>query len=266
MLRGLYTAASGMMAKQVQIDTIANNLANANVPGYRKDEAIFRSFPQMLLSRFGDRMAGVSVNSVPVPVGLVGTGSVLDRINVSFEAGALRETGNQLDFAIQGDAYFAVRGPDGNVLITRNGSFMLDGSGRLVTSAGYPVLGRTDNGVGEIYVPDGTLEAGKDGSLKGAATGTGEEIRGFYLVGGPEGNGTGQGWQKIGDTLFRAPVLPGEPAGYSVFQGFLEGSNVNPLEEMVTMITAMRSYEAAQKVIQATDGTLEKLINEVGRI
>lgn len=253
MVRGLYTAAAGMMAEQARLDTISHNLANADTVGYRRDEAVFRSFPEMLLAR---------LEKEPERIGPVATGCVIEGVFTSGRQGGLRETGNTLDIALQGNVFFAVRGGDGEVLYTRNGSFALDGSGRLVTVAGNPVLGVVNGNLEEIYLPDGELMVGKDGALGGAVNAAGVPVERLALVQGA----VGQGWHKVGESLFRGQLPPGEPQDYQVRQGYLEVSNVNPVEEMVGMIAAVRAYEVNQKVIQATDSTLEKAVNEVGRI
>jgi flagellar basal-body rod protein FlgG len=253
MVRGLYTAAAGMMAQQARLDTISNNLANAETAGFRRDEAVFRSFPEMLLWRL-ERDGG--------PIGTAATGCVVEGVFTSGRQGGLRETGNALDIALIGDVFLAVRGGDGEVYYTRNGSFTRDGSGRLVTGAGNPVLGVVNGNLEEIYLPDGELVVDTDGALSGAFSAAGEAVERLALV----RSGIGQGWRKVGDSLFQGQPPAEEPDDYQVRQGYLEASNVNPVEEMVGMIAAMRAYEMNQKAIQAADVTLEKAVNEVGRV
>ncbi len=261
MVRGLYTAAAGMMARQVQLDVISQNMANAGTSGYRRDEAALRSFPQMLLSRY-ESLPAVR-GQVAVEIGPVGTGSVVDGIYTSYREGTLQETGNPLDLALHGNAFFVVRDGLGQEFYTRNGGFTLNQAGELVTLSGLAVLGENNGRLEEIYVPAGKLEVALDGTLRGAVTAAGQTVQRLALVGGPQ---PGEVWQKVGDTLFRGNAPPALAQGYEVRQGYREGSNVNPVEEMVKMIAAMRAYEANQKVIQATDTTLEKAANEVGRV
>lgn len=251
MVRGLYTAAAGMMAQQARVDVIANNLANVDTPGYKRDEAAIRSFPEMMLSRL-DR-------STTVPIGRLVTGSVIDEVRTSERQGPLRETGNSFDLSLQGNAFFAVRAPGGEVCYTRQGSFILDGNSRLITTTGHVVLGVTGGRLEEIYLPGGNLQVDHDGTLTGAVNAQGEVVERLALAGKP----LGQVWRKEGDSLYSGAA--GEAQDFEVRQGYLEGSNVNPLSEMVAMMSAVRAYEASQKVIQATDSTLEKA-NEVGRI
>ncbi|NPV28725.1 MAG: flagellar hook-basal body complex protein [Firmicutes bacterium] len=267
MVRGLYTAAAGMMAKQVQSDVISHNLANAGTPGYRRDEVALRSFPQMLLVRCRDRVRGELGAGLQAPprIGTLGTGSVVDAVATSYRPGIWQETGNPLDLALRGNVYFAVRDAGGQTFYTRNGSFVLDGTGRLVTTANLAVLGERNGQLEEIYVSDGKLEVGPDGSLRGAVNAAGQEIPRLALVAGPPG-GAGAGWRKVGNSLFQGEPQPVAGVDYEVKQGFREGSNVNPVEEMASLIAVMRAYEANQKVVQAIDSTLEKVVNEVGRV
>lgn len=268
MVRGLYTAAAGMIAKQVQSDVFSHNLANASTPGYRRDEIVLRSFPLMLLARYNDQVSAKSALNPNLPpfVGFVGTGSVVDAVFVSQRTGFWQETGNSLDLALRGNVFFVVQDAQEQVFYTRNGSFLLDEAGRLVTNAGFAVLGELNGQWEEIYVPGGCLEVGKEGSLRGAYNSDGREISRLALVAGPGPVEPEQAWQKIGDSLFQGVLPPGEPQNYEVRQGFREASNVNPVEEMVNLIAVMRAYEANQKVIQAIDSTLEKVVNEVGRV
>ncbi|MDH7576661.1 MAG: flagellar hook-basal body protein [Bacillota bacterium] len=259
-VRGLYTAAAGMMAKQTQTDVIAHNLANAGTSGYRRDEVVLGSFPQMLLTRLRD-----PDSHAPPRIGMLGTGCVINAVVTSFRPGVWQETGNALDLALRGNAYFAVRDAQGQIFYTRNGSFTLDESGRLVTTANFAVLGERNGQLEEIYVPGGDFRVGPDGSLHGGVNAAGEEIPRLALVAGP-GEGAGTGWEKVGDSLFQGEAWPVGGVSYEVRQGFREGSNVNPMEEMVGLLAVMRAYEANQKVIQVTDGTLEKVVNEVGRV
>jgi len=255
-IRGLYTAAAGMMVKQVQSDVISQNLANVSTPGYRRDQVAVASFPEMLMARLNDSPS-------PVPLGFVATGCVVEEISTSQREGIIEETGNPLDLALRGDAYFVVRDAQGNVFYTRDGGLMLDQEGRLVTSDGFAVLGEIDGEWVEVYVPDGHLEVTKEGVLHGAQTIDGRVVSNLALVAGPA---PGEVWQKRGSSLFQSPTAPAPARNFQVFQGFREISNVNPVQEMVNLIAVLRAYEANQKVIQVMDTTLDKAVNEVGRV
>ncbi len=267
MVRGLYTAAAGMMAKQSQFKVLSHNLANAATPGYRRDDVVLSSFPQMLLARFGDRAQaeGAASSRALSLIGTLGTGCAVDAVVTSYRPGVWQETGNPLDLALHGNIYFVVRDAQGDIFFTRNGSFELDQTGRLTTTAHLAVLGERNGQLEEIRVPSGNFEVAPDGSLRGGENAAGQEVPRLALVTGPEENPE-LGWEKVGDSLFQGEIRPVEGVNYEVRQGFREASNVNPIEEMVSLIAVMRTYEVNQKVINSTDSTLERAVNEVGRV
>lgn len=253
MVRGLYTAAKGMMSDQVMVDIISQNLANANTPGYCKDYALITAFPKMLLSRIdGNNTAAI---------GQTGTGSVIDGTYTSFEEGAVHETGSPFSMALHGNAFFAVRDQQGQLFFTRNGDFVLDQNNQLVTNTGDSVLGDINGQAGDIYVPDGKLQVASDGTLSGAFDEQGGQITKLYLTAKP----AAATWIKVGNSLFSGPSADPAP-GYMVRQGVIEDSNVNVVQEMVKMLDAMRAYEANAKVIQVTDSTLEKAVSSIGNV
>lgn len=253
MIRGLYTAASGMVAQQKRLDTIANNMANVNTAGFKRDEAVLESFPQLLLSRLNDPgVPGADKNLRPL-VGGVGTGARLQAVLPVFTQGPLRLTEAPLDVAIAGAGFFAVQGPNGEAY-TRNGAFQLDEQGYLVTSAGYQVLGQN----GPIRVQPGSKVVIDE---QGQVTANGQPVDRLRVVTFADP----QALEKLGDSLFQGngATVVTDPV---LRPGFLEQANVNPVLEMVNMISAMRTYEAGQKTIQAEDQLLEKAANEVGRV
>lgn len=222
--RGLYIAASGMLAEQIRQDQIANDLANASTPGYKADRTAQRSFNDLLLAN----------SATGQTVGPQSTAVQVDRIVTDFTARPLRETGEPLDFAISGDGFFAVQTGQG-VRYTRNGQFALDSQSRLVTASGAPVL----DGAGRpIVATDGVV----DPRRLGVFNLTNPRKQGDSLVSGtPAGAGTG-----------------------TVQSGALESSGADPARSMVDMIASMRAFEAGQKVIQAIDETLGKAATQVG--
>lgn len=250
MIRGLYTAAAGMMAREAEVDAISNNMANVDTPGYRKDEALAASFPKMLLSRIGEQR---------VAVGEMGTGCIIDEVATSFAEGSVRMTGHPFDLAVHGNAFFAVRDENGEILYTRNGGFVLNENRMLVTGTGDAVLGEIAGEPVEIFVPTGNLIVDESGYLNGAVDADGREVTRLYLRAKPDD----AVWEKRGDTFFQGEAQ--QPVGMvRVEQGAYEGSNVDQAEEMIKLITATRAYEANAKVIQITDSTLDKLVNSVG--
>lgn len=281
MLRGIYTGASGMVVQMDAMNAIANNLANVDTTGYKRDDAVMKAFPQLLIRRLGDngvyRFPFGSIDTAPV-VGELGTGVELNQVYTVFTEGSLRQTGNQFDLAIDGPGFFAVQTPEG-VRYTRNGTFLLDSNGMLVNQQGDAVLGRK----GPIFVKKNNFVVQQDGKIFENADYAGNPRR---LVSKGE-----NGWRntqpvdqlqvvtfnqlaylkKQGNSLWRATDLSGPPKPVDlggqtkVEQGFLEGSNVNPVTAMVNMITVNRAYEANQKTIQTQDALAGKLINDAAK-
>ncbi|HHW92764.1 MAG TPA: flagellar hook-basal body protein [Firmicutes bacterium] len=241
MIRGLYTSASGMAAQLKAQDVSANNLANVNTAGFKKDIPTFVAFPELFLHRLNDGTPGVMGTSpLPAPVGTLGTGVCLEEVVTGRSQGAVQETGRELDFALDGEGFFVVNTPWGR-RYTRNGSFKEGPGGELVTAAGYQVLGK--NGT-VIY------------------TGTGDLADQLLVVNFPPGTDL----TKEGDSLYNASTPRQAVAQPRVIQGALEQANVNVVTAMVEMIAGMRAYEANQRALQTQDQTLEKAVNEVGRI
>jgi flagellar basal-body rod protein FlgG len=227
MERGLYIAASGMVAEMVRQDQIANDLANASTPGYRGDRTTQRSFGDLLLSN----------QATGRTVGPLGMGVEIDRVVTETTHGAIRSTGEALDFAIEGDGFFAVRTPQG-VRYTRNGRFTEASDGTLVTALGQRVLGP---GGGPVQVKP-------DGSVDPSALGV------FTL----------RTARKQGDSLFTgAAPTAAAPGARQVVAQALEGSAADPARALVDMISSFRAFEAGQKVITTIDETLSKATNQV---
>jgi flagellar basal-body rod protein FlgG len=222
--RGLYIAASGMLAEQIRQDQIANDLANASTPGYKADRTSQRSFNDLLLAN----------SATGQTVGPQSTAVQVDRIVTDFTGRPLRDTGEPLDFGIQGDGFFAVQTAQG-VRYTRNGQFALDSQARLVTAAGDPVLDANNR---PIVATDGTVDPRR---------------LGVFNLTNP---------RKQGDSLVTGTVA-GAGTG-TVRSGSLESSGADPARSMVDMIASMRAFEAGQKVIQSIDDTLGKAANQVG--
>jgi flagellar basal-body rod protein FlgF len=223
MERGLYIAASGMLAEMVRQDQIANDLANASTPGYLSDRATQRSFGDVLLQNSSNGQV----------IGPLGMGAEIDSVHIDRDAGPIRPTGEPLDFAIQGEGFFAVRTPQG-VRYTRNGQFARGADGTLQTADGMQVLG--SNGQ-PVRVP-------ANGQVQGSRLGV------FTL----------QNLRKQGDTLVAGTATAG---GGTVQQGALEGSNADPVRSMVDMISSFRAFESGQRVLTTIDETLNRAANQV---
>ncbi|KYZ76350.1 flagellar basal-body rod protein FlgG [Anaerosporomusa subterranea] len=245
MIKGIYTAASGMLAESIRTDATANNLANVNTAGFKKDAAVNKSFADMLISR---------INDGPVqPVGSVGTGAEVDEIVAIHTQGMMRHTGNPLDLAIEGQSYFAVETPAG-VRYTRNGAFSRNSLGELTTADGHAVLAEN----GRLVVNGSSVTVSEEGivSVDGIEAGRlrlaefNDEKR---LI-------------KEGSSLFQDTGAGQKQATGLVRQGTLEMSNVNAVSEMVNLINGYRAYEVNAKAVQAHDQLLDKAVNEVGKI
>lgn len=245
MIRGIYTAASGMVAETTRTDTIANNLANGNTTGYKKDVAISKDFASILIRRINDGQDAPTI-------GKLGLGAMIDEVATIHTTGAMHPTGNSLDFAVDGKGYFAVETPAG-MRFTRNGSFTRNAQGELVTSEGQRVLGQ--NGV--IRIPDGQVTVDETGRLTVDGVNAGQ-LRVVEFANERE-------LIKEGASLYRAPNN-GRQATGKVEQGVLEQSNVNIISEMVNMISGYRAYEVNAKTVQAHDQLLDKAVNEVGKV
>jgi flagellar basal-body rod protein FlgF len=225
--RGLYIAASGMLAEMVRQDQIANDLANATTPGYKADRSAQAGFGELLLHN--TRSGRV--------IGSTGLGVQIDEVRTDLTPGPIHETGEPLDFAIEGEGYFAVRTAQG-VRYTRNGQFGVSAEGTLVDAFGNEVLGADGNPV--RVRRDGTVRAGDVGvfAVSGAA--------------------------KQGDSLFTGTAA-GTASG-QVRAGALEESATDPAHAMVDMISSFRSLEADQKALQTIDETLGEFAGQVGAL
>jgi len=255
-------AASGMDVLQTWIDGTANNLANATTPGFKKDNFLIKSFPEMLLIEKG----GPRNEKLPLPqhsrkIGTTGIGARLVEVSTDFAPGGVQETGNKTDLFLKGPGFFAVnvpaQGDPGRVCYTRNGAFKIDEEGYLATAGGYRVLGEN----GEILLGNSELKfnVGSDGSIMV----DGVQVEKLRLV----EFGNLDGLYKEADDLFVDGEGEAESASATtVMQGFLEGSNVNPVDEMVDLISITRAYEANQRLIQSQDEMLSKAVNQVGSL
>jgi flagellar basal-body rod protein FlgF len=279
MLRGFYTAASGMLTQQRRTELLTNNLSNANTTGYKADQMSVRSFPEMLISNIEGKTVPAE-NKLNLPelsqVGGLSTGVYVQEANPLFAQGTLEETQLNTDISLvdenlpineetglRGSVFFTVQDGDGGIRYTRNGSFTLDGQGYLTTPSGHYVLNENNEKIqldGDQFT---VAEKGVilEGNVQTARMGIGySDDPSLQLM-------------KDGEGLYKAVNdgdLPSAYAaadvGFSTKQGFLEGSNVDQSRTMTEMMSAYRSFEASQKVLQAYDKSLDKAVNEVGRL
>lgn len=252
MLRGIYTACSAMLVEQTRLDIIANNLANVNTTGFKKEDVAVQSFHSVLIEAQGVRPGSLRRQ----PIGMLGMGADEVTSYTSFVEGPLRHTGNSLDVAIVGNGFFVVQTPEGE-RYTRSGSFSLDTNSQLVTSAGHPVLGEN----GPIILQGNRIDIDAQGGIYV----DGRLVDRLRIV----DFAAREGLRRENFQYFRATESSGEAApadGYVVSQEHLEQSNVEIVREMVNMINASRSYEMNQRMILSQDDALAKAVNDVGQV
>lgn len=261
MLRALHTAATGMEAQQLKIDVVANNLANVNTTGFKKSRADFQELLYQTIR--GPGVVASATAGTQVPTGIqVGLGVRTGSAHKMFTEGALKNTGNQLDIAIEGKGFFQIIRPNGEIGYSRAGNFKMDQEGRLATADGYLLEP-------QISIPEEAmaLEIAADGSVSALLADEPEptEVGRIELVSfiNPAG------LLSLGRNLYSqtaasgAAVVgsPGEQGIGSLSQGFLESSNVKVVDEMIEMIVGQRAYEMNSKVVQAADQMLREVSN-----
>jgi flagellar basal-body rod protein FlgG len=257
MIRGMYSATAGMITMLSRVQTIANNLANVDTPGYREDTLRLTSFPQMLMARmFNGGAGGIGGDTALVGQTTMG-GIVNESMAVRLTQASLRATDNPLDLAIQGAGFFSVQTRDG-VRYTRDGSFRRDGANQLVTSQGDLVLGA--NGT-PIALPPGEVVVLPTGQIQVNGQAVGQ-------VGVVEFAEPDQ-LKKVANNLLEdasGQAQPGPAANSVVQQGYLEGSNVDPTRAMADMMVAQRAYESNARMVQIQDDMTQRAVNDVGRV
>ncbi len=256
MIRGIYAAAAGMNVQKAALDAISNNIANINVPGYKKKRLTARPFPELLLLGSRPAQGRTAVPTGKDVLGLTYQGVAVRQVLTDFAPGPLRETGSITDFALRGEGFFTLAKPDGEekVAYTRNGSFRLDSEGNLVNHLGYQVMGHK----GPVQIKDReNFQVDENGNIYESGRITNKLLVVSFADPGA--------LQRTGNDLYLAGEQQPEPLeNPGLVQRFLEGANVDPVEETVNMVTAARAYETGQKIIQAQDGLLDLAINKVG--
>lgn len=278
MFRGFYTVTSGMIAQQRKTEILTNNMANANTPGYKADQSTIRSFPDMLLS-------AVKSTNIPTqsginylnnsPIGAINTGLYVQETLANNAQGSLLQTDFSTDVAlvdiqmpvdretnVQGAIYFRLQSPRGGEVYTRNGNFTLDGAGYLVNSVGNYVLSNTGE---KIQLPSDDFQISSEGNI---------------YVGGNLVNKIGVAFSQNPETLikldtglYRTSDGANLPSAYNVQgvkfglqQKYLESSNVDSAQTMTELLSAYRAFEANQKVLQAYDRSMDKAVNDIGKV
>lgn len=254
MVRGIYTAAMGMLIDQEKLNSISNNLANVESVGYKKDVPIFKTY--LMKGIYAMNKKGMTY---PLwKVGRLEHAIIVDRVYFSMKQGDMVETDEKFDFAIDGEGFFTVMGKDGEILYTRAGNFKLDNDGYLRTNEGLKVL--DDEGNPILWKEDYTVD--EEGWVH---DGEGKRIFRFGIVGFDDPKGL----EKVGYSLFRESERSGKPEKISkgrmkILRGYLESSNVQVFKEMINMINALRHFEISQRVIVTEDQLLDRAVNSVG--
>ncbi|WP_048308167.1 flagellar basal-body rod protein FlgG [Halomonas sp. PR-M31] len=257
MIRSLWTAKTGLESQQLQMDVIANNLANVSTNGFKRSRAVFEDLLYQNLRQPGAQ-ATVQDN---LPSGLqIGSGVrpvATERLHTQ---GGLENTQNSKDLAISGKGFFQVLRPDGTTAYTRDGSFQVNQNGQMVTAGGYPVEPA-------VFIPENALSVSisQDGVVSVTQPGTSESNQVGQLLLSTFTNPTGL--ESIGENLYletnasgpRNDSVPGLNGAGTLYQGYVETSNVNVVEEMVSMIQTQRAYEINSKAVQTSDEMLARL-------
>ncbi len=257
MINSLWISKTGMEAQQTQLDVISHNLANVSTTGFKRGNAVFEDLMYQNLRQVGAN----NTDQSQLPTGLhLGLGVRTVATTRAFTQGSLQQSGNNLDVAIKGNGFFQVTQPDGTVAYTRDGSFQVDSQGRLVTSNGLPIANGVTippNAQSVTISAEGTVTAMVPGNTAPQPIGT-IALANFVNPAGLEPKG---------QNLFTETAASGQPTSGTpganglgaLMQGYLETSNVNVVQELVSMIQTQRAYEMNSKAIQTSDQMLQKL-------
>ncbi|HRH89378.1 MAG TPA: flagellar basal-body rod protein FlgG [Rubrivivax sp.] len=257
MNRSLWIAKTGMEGQQFKLDTIANNLANVATNGYKRGGVVFEDLMYDSLRQVG----AASSDQTQLPTGLqVGLGARVSAATRNFSQGSLQQTGNNLDIAIKGQGFFQIQLPDGSTGYTRDGAFQLDGNGQVVTANGHVLLpGITipANAQSVTLAADGTVNVMLPTQAAPQSVGQLQLVT-FINPGGLEPRGQNL-YAETAASGSPSAGAPGTDDRGGLMQGYVEGSNVNVVEELVAMIATQRAYELNSKAIQTTDQMLARL-------
>ncbi|MBY0267912.1 MAG: flagellar basal-body rod protein FlgG [Burkholderiales bacterium] len=257
MIRSLWISKTGLDAQQTQMDVISNNLANVSTNGFKRARAVFEDLLYQTIRQPGAQ----SSQQTQLPTGLqIGTGVKPVATSRIFTQGNLQQTGNPLDVAIQGNGFFQVLMPDGTTAYTRDGSFQVDSQGQLVTSSGFavqPAITIPPNSLSVTIGRDGVVSVLRQGSAAPSQVGA-LQLASFANP---------AGLQSFGENLYLETAASGTPGANTpgtnglglLNQGYAETSNVNVVEELVSMIQTQRAYEINSKAISTSDQMLQRL-------
>ncbi|MCY6370368.1 flagellar hook-basal body complex protein [Clostridium ganghwense] len=257
MIRGIYTAVSGLITQEAKQDSISNNLANVNTIGYKKDSIIAKKFDDVMIQNHDKVVNGKNVKNV---IGSLSMGCKIDETYTNYNQGIIQSTNKDTDFAIEGKGFFAVsrdNGIDENTYYTRNGHFHVNNVGYLVNDTGDKVLAKniqTDN-LEPVYIGRGKIKCDESGNIS-----INNNLTYKMYTADFEDNSL----KKVEDNLYSGEN-PIETNNRKIQQNSIEKSNVDVMSEMADMMMTMRIFESNQKIVQTLDETLGKAVNEVGR-
>lgn len=259
MIRSLYTSTTGMVAQQLNLDVVANNLANVNTTGFKKSKTDFEDLMYQVMQEPGTTENTVGAGPTGIQIGLGVEPTAVGKVHSQGDA---QNTGNPLDVMIEGDGFFQIERPDGELAYSRAGGFKLNSDGEMVTPDGFrlePGITIPPDATGITIASDGYVSVQTPGAPDLQQVGRIETVR-FQNPAGLESYGKNlyletesSGTPQTGN--------PGEEGFGALAQGFLEGSNVSVVEEIVQMVTGQRAYEANSKVVQTADSMLNTAIN-----
>lgn len=275
MFKGFYSAASGMLTGQRRAEMLTNNLANANTPGFKADQASTRAFPEMLLSRINTPTTAKRNGGLPTvnQIGTLNTGVYIQDVTPNFNQGDLTKTELTTDIALnnitmplsnngmQGNVFFTVQSQSGGTQYTRNGNFTMDGAGYLTTGTGQLVLDTNGQPI-QLFNNDFTVT--EDGFIQQ----NGQNVVRLGIAYAENPNSL----SKTANGLYEANegALPSaynnNQVQFTTKQGYIERSNVDATDTMTNLLTAYRTFEANQKVLQAYDRSMDKAVNEIGKV
>lgn len=254
-MKAMHTAATGMDAQVTRIDTVANNLANANTTGFKESQVDFADLMYETMRQPG----GARTQNTQMPTGLeIGSGVKPVSTLKIFTQGSVKKTGGDLDMAIAGSGFFQVEGPDGQLYYTRDGNFRVNADGMVVNSRGYrlsPSISIPDNAIGVEVGSDGTVTAVGAGDRNQSQVGT-IQLANFVNPGGLASEG-GNMYAETEASGTPEVGTPGRNGLGEIKQGYIEESNVDVVNELVELIGAQRSYELNSKVVRAGDRVLQ---------
>lgn len=249
MNKGLYTAASAMQTNMRRMNITSNNLANADTDGFKRTDSIQKTFSEMLISKIDSNGKN--------EIGKLGSGVEIAENYTDYSSGSINHTDNKLDIAIKGRGFFTLQTPQG-IRYSRNGSFSLNNLNQIINKQGHLLLNQQGEPIQTI--PGREISIDKTGQIYfGDLAGDKINIADFNNY---------RNLSKIGDNLYQTNdgLVENQANNFQIMQGYLESSNVNIVREMAGMIQTTRAYETNQKIIQTIDNSLDKAVNDVGRL